>query len=435
MITVYAANCSNFNITVIIEFMQEHSRYAVGIDVGTTMVRCVVGHIDSATGTPKIVGIGQSPNSGMRRGVVSHLNGPATAIDAALAEAERMSGHRVESAVLSVNGSHILSTKADGMIAVGAHEDGVTLDDIARLEEVATTGKVPANREILEIVPHDYNLDGQDNIKDPVGMSGTRLEINANIVSGLVPHITNIQKAAGMTNVEVKLTMPAVLASAQSVLSESQLENGVVVVDLGGATTGVAVFEEGDLQYLSVIPVGGNNVTNDLAIGLKVDPDIANEVKLKHASLDGSGADGGTVELKHDKQTFTFDKSEVDEIVEARLEEIFEAVAKELKKAGRAGKLPSGAVLVGGGANIKGIVDYAKRQLEVAVRVGKPSGYAGVSEQAETPEFAAAIGLMLADGSESDNHVGRSDDRRGAKTKKITKKAGGLLSGLIAKFR
>lgn len=413
--------------------MQESSRYAVGIDVGTTTVRCVVGHIDATTGAPKIVGVGQAPNSGMRRGVVSHLNGPATAIDAALAEAERMSGHRVEVATLSVNGSHILSTKSDGMIAVGAQDDGVTDDDIARLEEVATTGKVPANREILEIVPHTYRLDGQDNIKDPIGMTGTRLEIHANIVSGLVPHIANIQKAAEITKVESKSVVPSVLASAQAVLSESQMENGVAVVDLGGATTGVAVFEEGDLQYVSVIPVGGSNVTNDLAIGLKVDPEIADKVKLEHARLSGAQSED-SVEIKHDKQKLVFSRSDIDEIVEARYEEIFEAIVKELKKAGRAGKLPSGVVLTGGGAKVTGIVDFAKKQLEVAAKVGQPTGYAGVSEQAENPEFAAAVGLMISDS--HDSGVNRGDSGgHGVKSSKVVKKAGGLLSGLFAKFR
>lgn len=414
--------------------MQENSRYAVGIDIGTTTVRCVVGHIDQTTGSPKIVGVGQSLNSGMRRGVVSHLNGPATAIDAALAEAERMSGHQVTAAVLSINGSHIMSTKSDGMIAVGAHEDGVTMDDIIRIEEVATTGKVPANREILEIVPHSYRLDGQDNIKDPIGMTGTRLEINANIVSGLVPHITNIQKSAEMSKVEAKAVIPSVLASAQAVLNESQLENGVAVIDLGGATTGVAVYEEGDLQFVAVIPMGGINVTNDLAIGLKVDPEIADEVKLKYANL-ASKASTDPIEVKLDKQKLTFDRMEVDEIIEARYEEIFDEIATVLKKAGRAGKLPSGVVLVGGGANVSGITEYAKEKLAVAARIGQPAGYAGVSEQAESPEFAAAVGLMLADGNGSEGYQHGHTGGQGSKSSKMTKKAGGLLAGLFAKFR
>ena len=414
--------------------MQEQSRYSVGIDIGTTTVRCVVGHVDSATGAPKIIGVGQAANTGMRKGTVSHLNGPAAAIDAALGEAERMSGHQVEVATLSVNGSHILSTKSDGMIAVSSQNQEVTVDDVARLEEVATIGKVPANREILEIVPHAYRLDGQDNIKDPVGMTGTRLEIHANIVSGLLPHIANVQKAAEMAKVDSRNVVPAVLASAQAVLTESQIENGVAVIDLGGSTTGVAVFEEGDLQYVGVVPVGGINVTNDLAIGLKVDPELAEVVKLEHARLDRDGA-SEQVEVKHGDQTLVFDRTDVDEIVEARYEEIFEAVARELKRAGRAGKLPSGVVLVGGGANIRGIVEFAKEQLGVAARISKPTGYAGVSEQAERPEYAAVIGLMLMDEVGGPSQVSASRSKSSDGTSGVMKKAGGLLSSLMDKFR
>lgn len=154
--------------------MQETSRYAVGIDIGTTTVRCVVGHIDSTSGTPTIVGVGQAPNTGMRKGVIANLNGPAQAIDDALGEAERMSGYQVNAASFSINGAHILSTKADGMIAVGGMDHEINDEDLARIDEVATIGKVPANREIIDVVPHSYRLDGQDNIKDPIGMTGTR---------------------------------------------------------------------------------------------------------------------------------------------------------------------------------------------------------------------------------------------------------------------
>lgn len=412
--------------------MQEQSRYAVGIDIGTTTVRCVVGHIDSSTGAAKVIGVGQAPNSGMRKGIVSNLTGPAAAIDAALGEAERMSGHQVDRAAISVNGSHIVSTKADGMIAVGTQDHEVSEDDIVRLEEVATTGKVPANREILEIVPHGYRLDGQDSIKDPLGMSGNRLEISANVVSGLAPHIVNIQKAADMAKVEAGAIVPSVLAGAKAVLVDSQVENGVAVIDLGGATTSVAVFEEGDLQYVSVVPVGGVNVTNDLAIGLKIDPELADKVKLEHARLDKDGA-SDTVEVKNGDETLTFERQELDEIVGMRYEQIFEAVNKELKKAGRSGKLPSGVVLIGGGANTRGIVEFTKEQLDVAARVGQPAGYGGVSDQVEAPEYSAAIGLMLIDeqGGGAPGVSGKTVSRSGG----VSKKAGGIISSFLAKFR
>lgn len=408
--------------------MQEQSRYAVGIDVGTKNVRCVIGYIDADGDAPKIVGVGTAPNSGMRKGTVTNLAGPAEAIDTALGAAERMSGHQVKTAVLSVNGSHLTSTKADGMITVGTTDNEVTPGDIVRLEDMATTGKIAQNREILEIVAHSYRLDGQDNIKDPIGMIGTRLEIKANVVSGLLPHITNLQKLAEMAKVEVSSVVPAVLASAQAVLTENQRENGVAVLDIGAATTGVAVFEEGDLQYLSVIPLGGQNVTNDLAIGLRTDPEIAESVKLAHARFGGKKL--GKVETKHEKKTYSFEQSEIDEIVGARYEEIFEAVAKELKKAGRAGKLPSGAVLTGGGANTKGLVDFTKEQLGVAARLGKPSEYGGASNEIKGPEFSAAAGLMLIDAA-SDVSYTKSPQN----AKKAAQKAGGFLRGIFAKFK
>ena len=408
--------------------MQEQSRYAVGIDVGTKTVRCVIGYIDADGDAPKIVGVGTAPNSGMRKGTVTNLAGPAEAIDTALGAAERMSGHQVNTAVLSVNGSHLTSIKADGMITVGTTDNEVTPEDIVRLEDMATTGKVAQNREILEIVAHSYRLDGQDNIKDPIGMTGTRLEIKANVVSGLLPHITNLQKLAEMAKVEVSSVVPAVLASAQAVLTENQRENGVAVLDIGAATTGVAVFEEGDLQYLSVIPLGGQNVTNDLAIGLRTDPEIAESVKLAHARFGGKKL--GKVETKHEKKTYSFEQSEIDEIVGARYEEIFEAVAKELKKAGRAGKLPSGAVLTGGGANTKGLVDFTKEQLGVAARLGKPSEYGGASNEIKGPEFSAAAGLMLIDAAS-----GVSYAKSPQNAKKAAEKAGGFLRGIFAKFK
>ena len=408
--------------------MQEQSRYVVGIDVGTKNVRCIVGYVDPTSGMPKVVGVGEASNSGMRKGVVTNLNGPAEAIDNALDAAERMSGHQVNVATLSINGSHLLSTKADGMITVGTVNNEVTTDDVLRLEEVATTGKVPQNRDILEIVAHAYRLDGQDNIKDPVGMTGARLEIRANVVSGLVPHITNLQKSAEMAKVDSASVVPSVLAAAQAVLTENQRENGVAVIDFGASTTGIAVYEEGDLQHLAVIPVGGQNVTNDLAIGLRTDPEVAEIVKLAHARF--GGKDLGEVETKVEKQAYKFKQDEIDEIVQARYEEIFEAIAKELKKVGRLGKLPSGVVLVGGAAKVKGLVEFTKDQLNVAARLGQPTGYSGISDEIKGAEFSAAVGLMLIDAMGTPQHIKSSVAARD-----VTKKASGFLKNIFARFK
>lgn len=369
----------------------------------------------------------------MRKGVVANLAGPAQAIDEALGEAERMSGYQVDGASISINGAHIMSTKADGMIAVGAMDHEIVEEDLARIEEVATMGKIPANREILEVVPHSYRLDGQDNIKDPLGMTGTRLEINANIVSALAPHLANLQKTSEMAKVEPHHVMPAVLAASRAVLGEQQMENGVAVVDLGGATTSVAVFEEGDLQYMAVIPVGGANITNDLAIGLKTDPEIAEKVKTAHAMASPRGKTED-VTIKHDKETLSFSSEDIDEIVGARLDEIFEAVQKELKKAGRAGQLPSGVVLTGGSAKLKGIAEYAKEKLGLAARVGKSSGYGGVAENIEEPQYATAVGLMLAD-SQGVGPASFHANKAGHAGKAAIKNAGGILSRFMDKFK
>ena len=406
--------------------MQETSRYAVGIDIGTTTVRCVVGHIDATTGAPTIVGVGSAANSGMRKGNVVNLAGPAQAIDDALGEAERMSGYQVDVATISINGAHILSTHADGMIAVGAADHEINQDDLLRIEEVATLGKVPANREILDVVPHAYKLDGQDNIKDPIGMTGTRLEVDAHVVSALVPHLVNLQKATETAKVEPKSIIVASVAAARAVLTESQIENGVALIDIGGATTGVAIYEEGDLQYAAVIPVGGVNITNDLAIGLKTDPEIAEKLKLEHANAIAR-SDASGVSLKHDGNILTFQTDEIDEIVEARLEEMFDAINNELKKAGRASKLPSGVVLTGGTANLKGIAEYAKQSLGLAARVGKSSGYGGVADDIEKPQFATVIGLMLMD-SDTASVV---DKRTSKKSGKGALKSG---AGAIGRF-
>lgn len=413
--------------------MQEASRYAVGIDIGTTTVRCVVGHLDATTGTPTIVGVGEIPNTGMRKGMIANLNGPAQAIDEALGAAERMSGYEVNAATVSINGSHILSTTTDGMIAVSAADHLVEPEDIARLEEVATVGKVPANREILEVIPHTYRLDGQDNIKDPVGMTGTRLEINANVISAMAPQMGALHSALELAKVTPNAVTPSVVAAAKAVLTEQQLENGVAVIDMGGATTSIAVFEEGDLQYAAVIPVGGNNITNDLAIGLKTDPEIAELVKKQHGSatpLKGSE----NVTVKHDKETVEFARDDVNEIVEARLEELFEAVAKELKKAGRHAKLPSGVVLTGGGAKLKNIVDYAKDTLGVAARIGGASGFGGVAEHLDEPQFAAATGLMLLD-AQGGGHHGNHRTGDHAKALAVGQQASGWIKKLFGRFR
>jgi len=411
--------------------MQEASpRFIVGIDIGTTKVRCVVGHIDSTTGHPTIVGVGTATNSGMRKGNVVNLEGPAQAIDEALGEAERMSGYQINAATISINGSHIISTHSDGMIAVGNNSHEITEEDIARIEEVATLGKIPANRDILEVVPHSYKLDGQDNIKNPIGMTGNRLEIDAHVVSVLTPHLINLQKASELAKVTPNPIVVAGVAAARAVLTEQQIENGVALIDIGGSTTNIAVYEEGDLQFCAVIPIGGINITNDLAIGLKTDPEIAEKLKIEHASAIKRREKSG-VSLEFEKEIYSFETGDIDEIVDARLEEIFEAVNHELKRAGYAGKLPSGVVITGGTANLSGINEYAKEALGLAAKIGKATGYGGVVDDAGKPQLATAVGLMLIDSEAKSRNVASTKNGSG----NIFSSGIGAISKLLGRFK
>ncbi len=375
--------------------MQENTLApSVGIDIGTSQVRVVVGQKDNDNNYT-VIGVGESLVGGMRKGNVVDLSGPAKAVDEALAQAERMAGLELDQATFNINGSSILSTSVSGMVAVASGE--VTEDDLMRLEDVAKVGKVPANRSILSIVPHDYVLDGQADIKDPIGMVGSRLEIIASIVSALAPHVQNLTKIAEIDKINVASLVPSPVAAAQSVLSEQEKESGVALVDFGSATTSLAIYEEGDLRHVSVLPVGSNNITNDLAIGLQTTPDIAEIIKVGYADASESGRDK-QVSIKHNKVNHEFNLSVVDEVVNARLEEIFEAVSAQLNKAGYGGRLPSGVVLVGGGSNLKQIESFVRNELNLAVRLGSPKELKGLAEKVEKPEFAVAVGLMMLNG-------------------------------------
>ena len=418
--------------------MQENARYAVGLDVGTTTVRCVVGHVDGGQASPTIIGVGEFANSGMRKGTVVNLVNAASAIDKALELAERMSGYQINGATVSVNGSHIIGMSSRGVIAVGTGGHEITEDDLHRVEEAATVVQLPANREILEVTPRSYQLDGQENIKDPIGMTGVRLEVDAHVITALGPHLKNLHKACEMTETATHATVLAGLAAARAVVSDQQTENGVILIDLGGTTTNIAVFEEGDLQHVAVLPVGSVNITNDLAIGLKTDLDVAEAVKLQHAvAVPAIRKDRKeTVSVKVNDQTHEFETADIDMIVDARLEEIFELVNKELKSIGRAAKLPGGAVLTGGGAQLAGIADYAKKAMQVSARVGQLPEFAGVSDKLVGAGWSTVVGLMLIDlEGQTMGHHSQSHDKKSAKSSVDFKKMTRKITGAFNKFR
>jgi len=376
--------------------MDEISRYAIGIDVGTENVRAVVATV-SKDRKVTVIGYNEGKNAGMRKGVVANILGPAQSIDKMLGEVERMSNVRVDSATVSMNGAHILTTRVNGLIAVGMMDHEITLEDLDRVEEVAvTTGRIPSNREKLDVVPLSYAIDEQMGIKNPVGMTGSRLMMDASVITALTPNCVNLKKACEAAQVKVDRMIPSVVASARAVLNEKQMENGVAVVDFGAATTSVAIYEEGDLQYVGVVPVGSNNVTNDLAIVLEVNTDVAEEIKRRHVS--GAFDDEKDAVVKIGREEFTFERAKINAVVSERLAEIFSKVRNEIKMAGFDQRLPEGIVLTGGGAKMRGIDVFAKQAFQASVKLGVPTGLAvgGMSDAVKKPEYAAAVGLMLA---------------------------------------
>ena len=397
--------------------MDKNAEFLAGIDLGTSKVRIVVG-ARTETGAVNVVGYGEVDNAGMKKGVVVDLAGPADAMNAALGPVDQMCGRELHHAVFGVNGDHLETMKVDGMVALPGVAHKITLGDIDWVNKTALTGKVPANRETLELAPFGYSLDGSTSVRDPLGMEGTRLEVRANVITGLIPYCDNIRKAAEMSKVEVARLTPGILAAARVVLNEQQMDNGVALVDMGATTTSVAIFEGGDLQHLAVVPVGSNRITNDLAMVLKVPIEVAEEVKARFVVLGDSSAK--PIMIKRGQLDMPFSRREVLEIVEACLgDDIFAGVRAQLKKSGYDRKLPEGVVLIGGGARLRGLEDYARERLELAVRIGVPKALGGISKDIEKPEYATAVGLMMAMGVDG-GEMGKS--------------GGGLFKKLLAKI-
>lgn len=415
--------------------MDENKRFVTGLDVGTENVRAVIATV-SKDGEVAIVGYNEGKSGGMRKGIPANLSGPAEAIDKMLGDAERMGGVDVRSAYVSINGSTVFSTHTEGMIAVGAADHEITVEDLERVEGVAVSGRIPANRDVLDVVPLEYALDGQGGIKNPLGMAGSRLEMRACVVSALSPNCENLRRATMTADVKAERLVPSVVAAARAVLSDRQRENGVAVVNIGAATTSVAVYEEGDLQYVGVVPAGSNNITNDLAIVLAIDPDLAEEIKTRFVTGNFDAEKSLAIKVGKNNER-TFDRKEVEEVVKARLTEIFEEVRKKLKAAKYDQRLPEGIVLVGGGAKMRDIELFAKKVLEAAVKIGKPSELKGVAEEVQKPEFATAVGLvqLAAEYVDLAAPVGRKGFRfGGGKVKDSGEKKTSILKKIFSKF-
>ncbi len=369
----------------------------IGIDIGTSVVRCVVGMPDQQDQSkPSIIGHGSSSNLGMRKGVIAHLDDVAEAVIQAVTEAERVSGVHINQATVNINGSHINGINSKGVVAISTGNREISPEDRMRVEEAATIVKLPPNREIIQVFAKNYSVDGQDNIKDPMGMHGVRLEVDTHIVTAATPNVRSLEQVLEKAHVTATHKTISGLAAAEAVLSRQQKESGTLLLDIGAGTTNLVVIEDGEVQYVGVLPIGGIHVTNDLAIGLKTDLDIAEKVKLEHAGL-ATSAKIGTVKVKIGKKEHSFDGEEITMITEARIEELLEYVDKELKKIHKSRKLPGGIVIVGGVAKLPGIAEFTKDKLELAARVGKLQHLGGLIDTVNDPSYSAAVGLMLLD--------------------------------------
>lgn len=368
----------------------------VGLDVGTCHIRVAVAQIREG-GKPQILGVGQVVSGGMRKGVVVDMEETIKNIKEAVQMAERISGIKIEDAFVSIGGSHIACRQSKGVIAVSRADGEISEEDKQRAISAAKAVSIQPNREILHVLPRRFIVDGQEAIKEPVGMQGVRLEVDALIIEGATPFIKNLIKCVHEADLDENGLLLSPLAGSRAVLTKRQKELGVLLLDFGGGTSGLVVFEEGDIMHCQILPVGSMHITNDIAIGLRVSIETAEKIKL--------GYGGARSEAVGKKEMIDLTKlgeaegevfrHQVAEIIEARVSEILDLVNKELKKIDRAGLLPAGVVLVGGGAKLPGLVELTKEKLRLPVQIGMPEGLEGVTGQINDPTFATVCGLIL----------------------------------------
>lgn len=372
-------------------------QYIVGLDIGTQTVRAIQAKIGD-DGELSVVGSSAVPASGMRKGVIIDIEEAVSAVSHALERVERMTGVPVTRTNISVGGNHITCLESKGVIAVSKADGEITENDIVRVVDASQAISMPPNREVIHVIPKNFTLDGQAGIKDPLGMTGIRLEVETLIIHGGLPYLKNLTKAIAQAGVAIDELVLAPLACANAVLNKRQKELGVVVVDMGAGTTSMAVYEENNLLHTAIIPVGGMHITNDIAIGLRCTVDTAEKVKLMYGNAMASGIDRhaeiNLAEIDPDESE-RIPQHTVVEIAEARLEEIFDYVLKELKHINRDGKLPAGVVLTGGGSHLPRIVELAKRQLRLPVQIGSVQNLNSIIDDVSDPAFATVSGLVL----------------------------------------
>lgn len=369
-----------------------------GIDIGSAHIRTVIANSLKGEDTLRIVGVGVVSSNGIRRGTIIDSDEVAKAVNESVGIAERMAGEEIRKAVIGLGGTEISLQDSKGVVAIGRADGEVTEDDVNRVIGEAQNVSLPMNKDILHIIPKRYRLDDQTDIKDPLGMRGVRLEVEALVVEINAASIKNLNRSLNQAGVDVSDIALEPLASAKSVLSRKQKELGVVLINIGGGTTSIAVFEEGEILHTAVLPVGAGHITNDIAIGLRISIEAAEKIKLEYGTcISNEVGKKEEIEIsKFDSQEEgTISRNHVAEIIEARSIEIFEMVQEELKKIGKAGLLPAGAVIVGGGAKMPGIIELGKDILKLPTQVGYPLGFTGIMDKVDDPSFATAAGLLL----------------------------------------
>jgi cell division protein FtsA len=402
------------------------SNVLVGLDLGTTKVCAIVGEVKDG-GQVDIIGIGISPSHGLKKGVVVNIDSTVESIKKSVQEAELMAGVEINSVFVGISGGHIKGINSRGVAAIKNREVGSA--DIARAIDGARAVNIPMDQQILHVLPQEFIIDDQDGIKDPHGMSGTRLDVKVHIITGAVTAIQNIVKSCSRAGLQVNDLVLQPLASSRAVLTSEEQELGVAVVDIGGGTTDMALFREGSLWYTEVLPIGGNHLTNDIAIGLRTPASEAEKIKIKYGcalaslvkheeTLDVPSVGGRPPRL--------LSRQILSEIMEPRVEELFGMVQQRLKKTGYEDMLASGIVLTGGTALMEGVQDAAERYIGLPIRKGSPKNIGGLMDVVNSPVYATGVGLVLY-GAEEQQEVAPRKFRSGGGLKRLWKWMEGFI--------
>ncbi len=372
------------------------AQIVTGLDIGTTKIGVIIAELDGDA-APKVIGVGTSPSEGLRRGVVVNLEKTVRSIQAAIEEAERVAGVHVTEVYAGIAGDHIRSINGRGVVAVAGQDNEIVPADIRRVIDAAKAVALPIDREILHILPQEFVVDEQHGIRDPIGMSGVRLEAEVHIVTGAITSAQNIYRSIDRADRRVLDLVLEPLASSYAVLGEDEKELGVIVLDLGGGTTDLALFFEGCIRHTAVVGLGGKNVTNDLALGLRTPVDNAESIKLQYGcAVHRQEEREITVEVPGvgGRPPRRIAKSYIVDIIQPRMEEILSLAYEEIRKSNYYHLMAAGVVLTGGGSMLDGTVELAEEIFDMPVKLGIPNGFSGLTDMASTPMHATGVGLV-----------------------------------------